>query len=115
MEKENKTLYPGITSEMVSKAKAKWGDKKIRTAECGIDEDTDDVLVVLLRRPNRQVMNEYVKWADKSPAKADEILVNSCLLSHKEEVKANEFLFGNVVDAISQIIPTPRKAVVKEI
>lgn len=108
------TLPEGITEEMVKAAKEKYKENAIKLAELQKDDDCAEYLTVLVRRPDRQVMNEYSKWADKSPGKAEEILVNSCLLSHKDIVKADDGLFMAAVDAIAQLIVI-RKAIIKNL
>ncbi|WP_367867895.1 hypothetical protein [Pedobacter sp. WC2423] len=114
--KEIQKLPAGITQDMVNAAKAKWPKTgAVITAELERD-DSDEILEVLIRRPDRSVMSEYSKWSDKSPKKADDILVKNCLLSHKDEVTAEdaEDLFMGAIDAISQTIVV-RKAKIKNI
>lgn len=108
---ENK-LPAGITEEMVAQAKEKYGDKKVKIAELPKDDNGDEFLSVLVRVPDRKTLDEFEKWMDKSPGKAKEILLNACLLSHKDEVKADDGLFLSAVEAIAQLIPI-RKAVIK--
>jgi len=107
-------LPEGISQEMINKAREKYGEEKVKMADLPKDDDRDNYLTVLVRRPDRQVMNEYSKWIDKSPGKADEVLLNSCLLSHKDTVKADDGLFMAAVDAIAQLIVI-RKAIIKNI
>lgn len=110
-----KNLLPdGITQEMIDAAKLKHKESAIKLAELPKDDDRNEYLTVLVRRPDRSVLSEYSKWVDKNPGKADEILVNSCLLSHKDIVKADDGLFTGCVDAISQLISI-RKANIKNI
>lgn len=113
--KNTKELPAGITQEMIDAAKAKYPKEgHVKIAELPKDDDGNEYLAVLVRKPDRQVISEFSKWADKNPGKADEILVNACLLSHKEEVKADDGLFGACVDAVAQMISV-RKAVLKNI
>lgn len=115
MEKKTIALPAGITQEMIDAARLKYPKEgAVRIAELPKDDDGNEYLSVLVRRPDRSVISEYAKWAEKNPGKADEILVNACLLSHKDEVKADEDLFIGAVDAIAQLI-TIRKARLKNI
>lgn len=111
---QENTLPAGITQEMVDNAKSAYGVNRVKIAELPMDDDNSEFLSVLVRRPDRSVQGEFMKWADKNPNKADDILVNNCLLSHKEQVKADEGLFQAAVDAIAQLIVT-RKARIKNI
>lgn len=107
-------VHPGITQEMITNAQTKYGINRVMYAEIPVSDDTDETLTVLVRRPDRQVMGEFQKWMEKNPNKSDDILVQNCLLSHKEQVKADEGLIMGVVDAISQLIVI-RKAKIKNI
>lgn len=109
-----KKLPIGITQEMIDAAKLKFKESHIKLAELPMDDDRNEFLTVLVRKPDRSVLSEFSKWSDKNPGKADEILVNSCLLSHKDEVKADDGLFAGCVDAIAQLISV-RKATIKNI
>lgn len=104
--------YPGITPEMISEAKAKYGEGKVKLADLPLDDDGDKFLTVLIRVPDRKTLSEFEKWADKQPDKAKEILLNACLLSHKDQVKADDNLFFTCTSAIAELIPI-RKAIIK--
>lgn len=112
--KTEKKLPIGITEEMVATAKNKFGNDNVKLAELPKDDDGNEVLSVLVRVPNRQVINEFTKWYDKNPGKAEDILVNACLLSHKDEVKADELLIMGAVNAIVTLIPV-RKGTIKNL
>jgi hypothetical protein len=51
---------------------------------------------------------------DKNPDKAKEILVNACVLSGKEIVKADDGLFLGAFDAIVKLLPV-RTAIIKNL
>lgn len=113
--KNTKELPAGITQEMVDAAKVAYPKEgHVKMASLPLDDDGNDFLDVLVRKPDRRVIGEFTKWMEKNPTKADEILVNSCLLSHKDQVKADDALFGACVDAISQLI-SMRKAIIKNL
>lgn len=115
MKTETKVLPQGITQEMIDAAKIKWPKEgEVKLAVLPRDEYGTAFLEVLLRRPCRTVMSEFTKFADKNPKRADDILIKSCLLSHKEEVLADDDLATAAVDAIAQMI-TVRKAELKNI
>ncbi len=101
-----------VTPEMIAAAKAAHGERKVKIIQLPLDDDSEQFLEVLARVPSRKIIGEYEKWADKQPDKAKEIIVNSCLLCGKEEVKADDDLFLTAVNAIAELIPI-RKAIIK--
>lgn len=106
--------YPGITQEMVNNAKEKYGADKVKYADLPLDDNNERFLTVLITVPGRTVIGEFEKWSDKNPNKAKEIIINSCLLSHKDQVKADDNLFFTAVNAIADLIPI-RKAIIKNL
>ncbi|MCL2328441.1 MAG: hypothetical protein FWC39_08000 [Bacteroidetes bacterium] len=113
MEKEKDEKLPvGITKEMVADAKVKYGADKVKYVEI-LKENSDDVdIVVLACVPSRHITGQWRRYCESDPKKADDILVKNCLLSHKEEVLANDYLFSGALNGIAELIPM-RKAVVK--
>ena len=51
---------------------------------------------------------------DSDPKKADEILIKNCLLSHKEQVMADDELFTSTIATISDLIVV-RKGILKNV
>jgi hypothetical protein len=107
-------LPHGVTAEMIAAWKERYGAEKVKLASLPLDQNGDKFLDVIIRTPGRKELSEFEKWIDRNPDKAKEILVNSCLLTSKEEVKAVEELFLAAADGIIQLLPTP-KAVVKNL
>ena len=113
MNKE-KTLPVGITQAMIDLAIEKHGQANVRYIEI-MNEDGNAVeLTVLAIVPTRTVLGQYRKFADNEPKRADEILVKACLLSHKDEVLADDGLFTAALTGIADLIPV-RKAIVKNL
>ncbi len=108
---EKQELPEGITDQMVADAKAKYGEKNVVIAEL-YNEDNEHLGTVLVRRPDRRIKGEFSKFVEKSPNRAEDILVTNCVLSHKEQVKASEEMFEAALDAVNQLI-VQRKAVLK--
>lgn len=107
-------LPEGITEAMVETAKAKHGNDKVRLIDL-LDEDGSAVSkTVLAVVPSRVVVGQYRRWAETDPKKADEIIVKACLLSHKDEVLADDGLFYGALAGIAELIPV-RKAIVKNL
>jgi hypothetical protein len=110
---KNTTLPPGIDQEMIDKAKAAHGADNVFLVDL-IDDEGENLLTVLLRRPDRRVIQQFELNADSDPGKAREILVNGTILSHKDEVKANDKMFAAVVNAAIELFPI-RKAIIRSI
>lgn len=112
MKPEEKNILPeGITQEMIDAAKAKGLIVKI--AEVPVDDEgnTREFLVCV---PSRTVLGQFRRFMDSDPKKADDILVKACLLSHKEEVLADDDLFTGVMSTISELIVI-RKGIIKNV
>lgn len=109
MEKETKTtkviVAVGITAEMIAEAKAKHGEDKVKILSLPLDDSNIEYKDVLAVVPKRQVIGMYQRFADSDPYKAQEILVKNCLLSHKEEVLADDGLFFTALALIAKLIP----------
>ena len=113
--KEFKAILPeGITEEQINAWKERYGAEKVKAASLPMDDNGEKFLDVIVRAPGRKELSEFEKWVDRNPDKAKEILVNSCLLTHKDEVKASDDLFLAAFDAISQLLPI-RKAIIKNL
>jgi hypothetical protein len=109
---KEKELPAGITQEMIDAAKAKHGADKVKLVAI-YKENSDDVdKTVLAVVPSRNIVGQFRRYADSDPRKADEILVKNCLLSHLEEVLADDGLFYGALSGIAELIPI-RKAIVK--
>lgn len=107
-------LPVGVSQEMIDAWKERYGQDKVKIAFLPMDDDGNEYKEVIVRVPDRKTMSEVEKWLDKAPDKAKEIMINSCLLSHKEEVKADDGLFFGAVDAITKLMPI-RSAIVKNL
>lgn len=110
MAKQNKkvTLPEGVTDEMIAAWMERYGEGKVKLASLPVDDDCSASIDVIIRAPGRKEVSEFEKWMDKNPDKAKEILVNTCLLTRKDEVKANEYLFFGAYDAIAQLLQLPK-------
>ncbi|MCQ2319455.1 MAG: hypothetical protein MJZ90_11145 [Bacteroidales bacterium] len=118
MEKENTNkaikLPEGVTEADIKAFKEKYGHNKVMLASLPLDDDGDEFLDVIITVPTRKVISEFEKWVDKNPDKAKEIMVNACLLTGKERVKADDGLFLGAFDAISKVMPV-RTAIIKNL
>lgn len=112
--KEIKNLPVGITQEMINDAVAKFGEEKVKFIDLPENDEATSYKTVLACVPNRTVVSQYRQWADSNPKKADEILVKACLLSHKDDVLADDGLFYGALTGIAELIPV-RKAIVKNL
>lgn len=113
MEKNEKKqeLPEGITAEMIEAAKAKHGEGKVKFIDI-INDESNETKTVLAVVPSRTVIGQYKRYESVDPKKAEEILVKACLLSHKDEVLADDALFFGALSGIAELIPV-RRSVVK--
>ncbi len=117
MKKEEYTLPEGITEAMIASAMEhhKIGRDRLRLLELPLSDDpADGCKTVLAKVPERTVIGQFQRFIDSDPKKAQEILVKACLLSHKDEVLADDGLFFAALTGISELIPV-RKATVKNL
>lgn len=105
------TLPEGITQEMINAAKAKG--QIVKLAEVPID-DEGNTRTFLVCVPSRNILGQFRRFMDSDPKKADDILVKNCLLSHKEEVLADDELFAGVMATIADLINV-RKGIIKNV
>lgn len=109
--KSNTELPEGITAETVAEAKKKYGEDKVKFVDL-IDDNTGETKTVLVCVPSRTVIGQYKRYEPNDPKKAEEILVKACLLSHKDEVLADDGLFYGALSGVAELIPV-RRSVVK--
>ncbi len=114
-DKTKKTQLPaGVTAEQLTGWKERYGENKVKLALLPRDDDGNETMEAVVRVPDRKTMGEFEKWVDKNPDKAKEILINACVLSGKDEIKADEGLFYGAFDALVKLIPI-RTAIVKNL
>jgi hypothetical protein len=113
-ELEKTELPAGITEEMITAAKGKYGNDKVKLIDLPLDDEGSAYKTVLATVPSRTVIGQYRRYSDTDPNKADQILVKACLLSHKEEVLADDGLFYGALSGIANLIPI-RKAIIKNV
>ncbi len=83
----------------------KYGKDKLRIVELPMNDMGTEVLEVAVLVPSRSVMSQYMRFIDSNPKKAQEILINHCLLTSKEEVNADDALFNTCVMGIAELFP----------
>lgn len=99
---EEIVLPDGVTQEQIKSWKERYGDDKVKLAIL-IDFEGRELCSVIVRVPGRQERSEFEKWIDKNPGKAKDVLINACLLSSKDEVKANDDKYEAAYDAIAKL------------
>lgn len=107
----NKVNLPeGVTKEMVEAWKVKHGADKIQLAHL-VDRNGAYLRSVVVRVPDRTVLGEQEKYGFSNPMKAKEILVKNCVLSHNEEVLADDQLFYSAYAALVELSPLAKATV----
>ena len=69
------------------------------------DDDKKITLEVISCIPDRTVLGEYLKYASNNPKKAQDILVNACLLTDVDQVLGSDALYNSCVSGIAETIP----------
>jgi hypothetical protein len=83
----------------------KYGKENLRILEVPKDEHQNEFIEAVAVVPNRNVLGQYMKWTDANPKKAQEILVRGCLLTNKELIEADDFMFNTTVALLADLIP----------
>lgn len=108
-----KNLPNGITAEMITNAQRTHGEDALRYIDL-LDDNGNVELTVLACVPSRQVTGQYRRYIDTDPARADEIIVKACILSHRDEVLADDSMFYGARNGILQLTSV-RQSIVKNL
>ncbi|MDD2984673.1 MAG: hypothetical protein PHQ74_14940 [Crocinitomicaceae bacterium] len=121
MDKKEKTVQETIGTIQVSKEvrdaiasrhenEAKQG--LLKSVLLPMDNLGKQQLEVIVRVPSRDTVTNYMRFIDAQPKKAQELLINYCLLTSKDEVNEDDNLFFTAVGAIAELFPI-RQAIIK--
>lgn len=102
-----------VKKEVSKEIIEKIGENNLRRIELPLDDNNDETLEVIVCVPDRRTMGQYMKYQNVNPAKAQEILVKSCLLTDKEQVLADDALFMTCVSALAELIPIREQKIKK--
>ncbi|GHV13632.1 hypothetical protein FACS1894169_01050 [Bacteroidia bacterium] len=109
MKKETK-LPEGVTPEMVGKWKEEYGANNVKLAHL-VDGDGNPRKTIVVRVPDRVTLGEQEKYSYTAPQRAREILVKGCVLSHKDEVLADNQLYYSAYAALIELSPLAKATV----
>jgi hypothetical protein len=90
------------TKEALAK---QYGKENLRLLEIPTNESEDEFVQVAALIPTRQVLSQYMKWSDQNPKKAQEILVRGCIVTDKEMIESDYFMFLTTVSLLAELIP----------
>ncbi|MGP1500754.1 MAG: hypothetical protein ACTTJM_03100 [Bergeyella cardium] len=93
-----------VKQEVKDKLKAEHGDK-LRSLLLPKDDYDTEYLEVLAVVPTRSTTGQFMKFVNADPKKAQEILVKNSLVTHKEEVLADDGLFSAAFGLVAELIP----------
>ncbi len=96
------TIY---VSEEVKEQYKKEHGAKLRSLLLPKDDFDNEIIEVLAVVPSRNVVGQYLKFVNTDPKKAQDILVKNTLVTHKEEVLADDGLFLAAFGLIVDLIP----------
>lgn len=89
------------------------GEKNLRRLELPTDDSGVNTLEVIVRVPDRRTLGQYLKFIQANPAKAQEILVKNCVLTHLEEILDDDGLFLTACSQLAELIPI-REGIIKK-
>jgi hypothetical protein len=106
MEKDNtktEATIAGATPAEIRAWKERYGENKLHVVTIPADDDEKE-LEFIARTPDRRVISEIEKWAEKDPNKAKEIVINACVLTCKDEIKGNDYYFLSAYVSLSKLV-----------
>lgn len=77
----------------------------LRAVELPMNDMDTEFLEVAICVPSIAVTAQFMKYMDTNPKKGQEILIKQCLLTNKEQVMNDKYLFLTAVTHISELIP----------
>ncbi len=98
-------LSPEVLEVLREKYKARIESGRIKRILLDMDENGKQSLEVAVLVPNRTTQDEFMKFLDRDPGKAQKILVRNCLVSNIDQVHGDDYLFNTCVSAITDLFP----------
>ncbi len=103
-----------LTKEIISEFTSKYGKDKLRILEIPVDDSNSDFFQILVRIPDRNTMTQFMRFIENSPKKAQDILINQCVLTGKEQIEQDDAMYMSAVSGIAELFPI-RQAVIKNL
>lgn len=91
-----------------------YGKEKLRILVLPMDELSMESIEVVVKIPDRSTISQVMKFMNENPKKANDILINSCLLTSKEIVNADDGLYFTCATGIAELMPI-RQASIKNL
>ncbi|URC13946.1 hypothetical protein [Flavobacterium sp. B183] len=110
MAQETQKAIKKLSDEQIKNA---GGIDQLRRIEIPLDDAYNEILEVIVCVPDRRTMGQYLKYQHVNPAKAQEILVKSCVLTDKDQILNDDALFLTCVSGLAELIPI-RENVIKK-
>ena len=73
--------------------KEKYGEENIKVMAVPLNEEETEEMDILVRVPDRNIIMSFMMWQDKSIKKAFSILIQNCVLTDLEKIKADDDLY----------------------
>lgn len=100
-----KTHYVSDDTINELKQSGKYKEKDLRRLFLPLDDDNNEELEVIATVPSKSVMGQYMKFMDSNPVKANDILINHCVLTSKERIKNDDGLYWTCVSELAGLLP----------
>ena len=103
MSKKNNSaeLIAGASQSQIAEWEEKYGE--VHLIRTPIDGSYDEYLECLVRRPNAQILNEFLRKMNNYPIDANILLMNTCWLSGDELIKTDDYV-NSAVSKFAEII-----------
>lgn len=104
-----KVVLHEVPEAMIEAIRAKYPEKvaknELRRLEIPMNDLGTEKLEVVACVPDRNTVTQFMRFVDSQPKKAQEMLVNQCLLTNLEEVMADDYLFFTCAGLIAELFP----------
>lgn len=98
-----------VSQEVIDALKAQYPNKaqknELKRLFLPLNELGTEELEVIACVPDRNTVTQFMRFVESQPKKAQELLVNQCLLTSKEEVMADDYLFFSCAGLIAELFP----------
>ena len=101
--KEIRLISAEVLETLKETYKSRIAQGKIKRVTLDKDEKGKESIEVAVLVPSRSTQDEFMKFVDRDPGKAQKILVRNCLVSSIDEVHENDYLFNTCVSAIAEL------------
>lgn len=98
-----------VSEETLEAIRVKYPRKvekgELRRLELPTNDLGTEKIEVVVCVPDRNTVTQFMRFVESQPKKAQEMLVNQCLLTNLDEVMADDYLFFTCAGLIAELFP----------